>query len=172
MPERFHSLLLRMGAKELLFTEQGDMVGLGNGLELYGRVVQGAAPEQYENVIEASRLGDVPKADVPAILTRCLERARLVNKELTTLSYEPGKLNLLSTGQGSELRDSAKIDLGDESLEVTTGAESLLRYLDVTKQIGLSNHSVVMEGDGFVVLVAVQQERAAAADEAGKAEAE
>jgi hypothetical protein len=29
-----------------------------------------------------------------------------------------------------------------------------------------------MEGDGFVVLVAVQQERAAAADEAGKAEAE
>ncbi len=160
IPEQFYSLLLRTESKELLITEQGDLVGLGNGVELYGRVLQDAkpAPADYEAVFKASRLGDVPKADVPAMLIRSLEQARLVNRDLTTLSYSTGKLSLLSTGQGSELRGSAKIDLGEGSLSVITGAESLLRYLDLTKRIGLSTHSVVMEGDGFVVLVAVQQE--------------
>ncbi len=157
MPERFYSLMLRMGAKELLLTDQGDLVALGNGLELFGRVIQGAKPEQYVAVLDRIQIDTVPSADVPPILYRCLERALLVNRDLVTLSYEAGRLHLLSEGNGSELRDSAKIDLGSEAIVVTTSAECVMRYLDAVNRVGISDRGVVLDGPSTVVLVAVQK---------------
>lgn len=156
LPIRFCELLLKMGKGDLIFTESGDLVVVGDGVELFGRVVQGADPQQYERVFEGARLNNVPEADVPTTLARCLERSALLNREEIELSYTNGRLNLYSSGLGGELRDSLKVDFGPDPVEVITSASHVARYLDATERIGFCDRCVLLEGKGFRVLVAVK----------------
>jgi hypothetical protein len=159
IPERFYSLMLKMEPKELLITKSGDLVALSQDANpiLFGRVQQGANPDQYESVFGSAHWQDVPKTLMGEFLPRCLERAKLVNSELVTLAYTPGRLGVSSTGLGGELSDSCKLDFGEDSFEVVTCPECILRYTDTLKHIGICDRGIMLEGTDFCVLVAVQQ---------------
>jgi DNA polymerase III sliding clamp (beta) subunit (PCNA family) len=157
LPERFYSLLLKLGVNATLtFTDNGDVIGTSSDTELFGRVVSGADAKQFEAVFDRSNLEEIPKADIPAALVGCLQRAAIVSKELTKLTYSEKRLSLFTESQGCQVQDSVKIDLGEEAVEVYTGVECLMRYMDVAKRIGISKSCIVLEGDGFQVLIAVR----------------
>ena len=159
IPERFYSLMLKLEPKELVITETGDLVALSLGSNpiLFGRVQQGANTDQYEGVFGSAHWQDTSKTLMGEFLPRCLERAQLVNKELVTLAYTPGRLGVSSTGLGGELSDSCKLDFGEDSFEVVTCPECILRFADTLKHIGIGDRGIMLEGTDFCVLVAVQQ---------------
>ena len=157
LPPRFYSLLLSMsGVGEVLFTEEGNIGAMGDGVELYSREIKGADPDKYDATL---RMGLADKkicyADVPTLLLKMLQRAVLINPEWSEIVYSDGRLSLNTVGRGSRLQESVKIDLGDVSMKVRTGAAYLLRYLDRSKRIGISPMCVVL-GDDFNVLIAVR----------------
>jgi DNA polymerase III sliding clamp (beta) subunit (PCNA family) len=157
LPERFYSLLLKLGENAILtFTNKGDVIGVSEATELFGHVVSGADAKQFDAVFDRSNLEDIPKADIPAALIGCLQRAAIVSKELTKLTYAEKRLSLFTESQGCQVQDSVKLYLGEEAIEVYTGVECLLRYLDVAKRIGISKGCIVLEGEGFQVLIAVR----------------
>lgn len=160
MPERFCNLMLRIGTKELFITEQDDMVAISDNVILYGRVIQGAQPEQFESVFAKCLTEGF--AEIPPLLERCLERCRLVDNKWVTLTYEPGRLGLTSTGSNGVLEDSVKFDQGSNEVTIVTRAECVMKYLDVANGIRVSSNSVMLTGDGFQVLVAVQSNKPAA----------
>lgn len=153
---RFYDLLLKLGKDStLVVTEKGDTLGLGEGIELFGHVLPGGDPGQFETVFTRSDLEQMVKAPVPKTLAHCLERAMTTSKESTEFSYADGRLGMLTKDASCELRDSVKIDLGARQQKVRTGAEYLLRYLDVTENIGIGSGCIFLEGKGFQALVSV-----------------
>jgi len=160
LSERFYSLLLKQsGMDSLCFTDSGDVLASSESVELFGRVLDGADPVQFEKVFDSMKLKDVPKVDVPLGLARCLQRALVLSKDMTTFSYADGRLSLHTVGFGGEVRDSVKANFGSKPIEVCTCAESLLRYLDGAERIGLSDRCMVVEGPGFEALVAVRKKK-------------
>jgi DNA polymerase III sliding clamp (beta) subunit (PCNA family) len=160
LPPRFYELLLGIGANtKIVFTTGGDVIGVSDEAQLFGKLIGDPEPDRYEKMILSSKLDEIPKADVPASLARCLQRSLIASqKEDVEFSYADGRLNLLAKDQGIEIRDSVKIDLGEEPIKVYTCAEYVLRYLDVAKRIGISDRCIVLEGDNFQVLVGVKAE--------------
>ena len=156
LPKRFHSLLQEIGAKELLLTQEGDIICKSNLVRLYGKVVQGADSSMYENMLTAVVPENLQFAKIPTGLSRCLERALLLNKETTRFSYADGRLEVFTEGGGSELRDSIKLSLDIPPIVVYTCAEYLLRYLDAVDFIGISDRCFVLKGDNCQVVVAVK----------------
>jgi hypothetical protein len=135
------------------------VIGVSDEAQLFGKLIGDPEPDRYEKMILSSKLDEIPKADVPASLARCLQRSLIASqKEDVEFSYADGRLNLLAKDQGIEIRDSVKIDLGEEPIKVYTCAEYVLRYLDVAKRIGISDRCIVLEGDNFQVLVGVKAE--------------
>jgi hypothetical protein len=153
---RFYDLLLAMKEASMVITPESNILGMSKELELFGKVLSGANPEQFEKSFEAAKLNDIPKADVPAAFARCLERAIVVDKDLTEFSYADGRLGMLTKGQGCEVRDSVKIDLGEDPIEVASSAEYLFRYLGFASRIGIATQCLYLQGDGFDVLIGVK----------------
>jgi hypothetical protein len=156
LSERFYKLLGKLEDAKLIFTESGDVIGVGKDLELFGKVKDGANPKQFDNVFNSAGLDEIPKADIPISLGRCLDRALVVSKELTEFSYSGGRLSMLTVEQGCEVRDSLKIDLGSDPVEVCTCSEYILRYLNKAKRIGIGNKCIVLEGNSFQVLIGIK----------------
>lgn len=156
MHNRFYKLLPGFDASEILVTDEGDMIGTGGGVEIYGRVVHGADPDQFDRLFSSCDLDTVLKTDIPPQLTRCLRRAMVIS-EMSKFVYEKGRLSLHSEHSGSVLNDDVKIDLGADPISILAKPESILRYLDVATRIGISNKCVIVEGDGFQALIAVKK---------------
>jgi len=153
---RFYDLLLAMKGANLVITPKNNILGMSKELELFGKVLPDANPEQFEKAFEAAKLKEIPKADVPSAFARCLERAIVVDKDLTEFSYADGRLIMITKGQGCEVRDSVKIDLGEDSIEVFSSSECLSRYLGFVSRIGIATQCLHLQGDGFDALIGVK----------------
>jgi hypothetical protein len=154
--ERFHTLLRKISATRLRLTADGDIIGSRGKLRLYGKITPGADSSMYENMLTAVVPENLQFAKIPTGLSRCLERALLLNKETTRFSYADGRLEVFTEGGGSELRDSIKLSLDIPPIVVYTCAEYLLRYLDAVDFIGISDRCFVLKGDDCQVVVAVK----------------
>jgi len=153
---RFYDLLLKLGeSTALILTELGDIIGVADGMELFGKALSGADPDQFGSVFEKLKLDEVIKAKVPATLSHCLERAVITSKESTEFSYADGRLSLFTKDASCEMRDSVKVDLGEEPVKVKTGAGFLLRYIDLAESIGITPQCIILEGAGFQALISV-----------------
>jgi hypothetical protein len=172
LTERFVELLQRLARQgdEMLITSGGDVVvRIADGVELFGRVIQDTKPEQYESVLTASKFDTLDRPELPVTLSRCIDRAGLVDADNIRLTYDSGSLEVYSKGPCGELQDSVKVDMGANGrVSVWTHPGCLGRYLDVAKYVGMSDHSVVLQTTGVLVLVAVAAGPIAAGGEVRK----
>ena len=156
LSKEFYTQLLKMSGKVIvIFTDSGDLIAVGKDLELFGRVVQNARPEMFENTFKDNALDNIPQTDIPESMNLMLQRAVSVNPEMTSFTYENGKLYLLTKGLGSELRDKVSVGLGKKPLSAATSTKSLLKHWDDASRFGIGESCILMRGDGWVSIVAV-----------------
>ena len=153
---RFCELLLSLGDCCLVVKEDGGLVGKCSGLDLYGKILDNAAPDQFSAVFEGGGLDSIPTAEIPAGFARCLDRALILGEELTTFTYSSGRLNLHTTAAGCELDDHVSIDLGDTDVEVLTRPSYLSRYSGVATRIGITDNCIYLSSAGLDALIGVQ----------------
>jgi hypothetical protein len=155
LPEKFYTLLLKIGATSLSVSKTGELLGKGEGVSLYGSALSGANSKQFEDLFTNYKQ-KMTMFPIPKGFVRCISRISLVGGDIqSSFDYVDGRLSMLVQGEGFELRDSVKIDLGADSVKVSTGAKLVLRYLDVAERIGVSEKCIALDGPGLNVLIAV-----------------
>jgi hypothetical protein len=143
------------------FLEGGGLYAERADVRLYGQAIREAEtgrasdPKQFERVFEAVKPASIVMAEIPEALHGCIDRAMAVDKDRTEFVYDSGVLRMTTTFQGAEVKDSVRIDLGEVPIRAVSHAEYLARYLGDATSIGLSERSLVLEGEAFQVLLGV-----------------
>lgn len=159
MPSRFCELMPPKGT--IWFLEGGGLYAERADVRLYGQAIREAEtgrasdPKQFERVFEAVKPASIVMAEIPEALHGCIDRAMAVDKDRTEFVYDSGVLRMTTTFQGAEVKDSVRIDLGEVPIRAVSHAEYLARYLGDATSIGLSERSLVLEGEAFQVLLGV-----------------
>ena len=156
LPKRFCDLLLTLAAKSLTITSDGGLVAATKLVQLFGAQPATADYKQFDSILDQSISEGDSAVALPRQLTTCLQRSTILTPDLVRLAYSQGRLSIVSTGGGSEITDSLKIDLGGKPFSVLTDAASVLKYLDVATRIDITPDRIVLLGEGLVVLIAVQ----------------
>ena len=157
--DQFFAAIMKIKASRLIITPDGGLIGESEDMLLYGSALEHADPDEMDKRADAAVHGDIPMAPVPKTLTGCLKRAAIINSDLSDFLYDAGKLTVTSRGNGSNLCDSVKVTLGKKQIAVMTCAAFVGRYLGDAKRVGICDKCVIVDGDGFQSLVAVQRRR-------------
>jgi hypothetical protein len=155
LSRRFYQLLLKGDYKELIFTKDQDVVAVGDGIELFGRVIEGADPAKYSQTLKGAYPDKTTLVEMPKGLLAAVQRTNLVNKDRIELTYAKGKLKMYTRGICGDIKDSVAVDFGAEPIAVATCSDIMLKFLDLTERVRLTDRCFALAGAGWRAMVAV-----------------
>jgi hypothetical protein len=154
---RFCSVLLTMPEDSRLIIGSTDekILVVSRELALHGAILPNANGQQFEDMIGRMDVNNIPVAEVPLFLGKCLERAKRINGDLTEFSYADGCLQMWTKSSQCSLKDSVEVNFGEHPIDVGCSAKRLSVYLQSAATIGFGPKCIVMRGANFQVLFGV-----------------